>query len=236
MSDKEPVEIVEVGLDYFGEDERRSFLESGYGLAAQPGDRPVLIVVDVTYEFCGRNRPGPGVIDRRYPKSAGSNAWDAIERLQELLPVARRSRIPVIYTMNEVRRHPVEIGGWGRKSSPQSDPSDLEIIAEIAPTESDLVVRKFKPSGFFGTPLASWLTEVGADTLIVAGGTTSGCVRATVTDAFSHNLRTLVVTDATFDRSRTSHEVNLFEMQQKYAGLIDTTALVEWLENSRKTA
>lgn len=229
MSDSDLlVEAMEVGIDHFGEDEIRAFRSSGYGRIPQPGEVPVIIVVDVTYEFCGRARPGATTLSSS-PKSAGDSAWYAIDKLKGLLPAARSAGVPVIYTMNERRTHPVEVGGWSRKTSPQSGPADLEIVAEIAPEEGDLVVRKTKPSAFFGTPLASWLTEIGADTVFVAGTTTSGCVRATVTDAFSHNLRTLVVTDSVFDRSRTSHEVNLFEMQQKYAGLVETEPLVHWL-------
>lgn len=222
------VEPIPIGLGHFDETDAAAYLESGYGRILQPGDRLVLIVVDVTYEFCGRSRP-EGSNDPDYPKCAGAPAWDVIERLQELIPAARGAGVQVIYSMNERRSHPVEVGNWGRKTSPQSGLADLEIVAEIAPGPEDLVVRKTKPSAFFATPLSSWLTELGADTVLVAGGTTSGCVRATVTDSFSHNLRTLVVVDGVFDRNRTSHEVNLFEMQQKYAGLVRSDDLLTWL-------
>lgn len=222
------VRRLDVGTEFFSGSESQSFSRGGYGLVPQPGGEPALIVVDVTYEFCGRGRPVPGGVDHGPRKSAGDAAWDAIDRLTKLIPAARRAGVPVIYSMNQERAHPVEIGGWAQKISGQADPEDLEIVAEIAPTESDLVVRKTKPSAFFGTPLVSWLVELGTDTAVIAGGTTSGCVRATVTDAFSNNLRTLVAVDAVFDRSRVSHEVNLFEMQQKYAGLVETEALMRW--------
>lgn len=227
MSDGTPeIKPIEVGLEHFEPSEVDQFRASGYGRIPQLGSNPVLIVVDVTYEFCG---PNPEIgDDTARPKSSGEGAWRAIAKLQSLIPAARQGGVPVIYTMNAPRRHPVEVGGWAHKTGPQAETPDLEIVSEIAPHETDLVVRKTKPSGFFGTPLSSWLIEIGADTAIIAGGTTSGCVRATVVDSFSHNLLTFVVRDAVFDRSSTSHEVNLFEMQQKYAGLVDTDIMVDW--------
>lgn len=222
--------MVAVGGNLFANDD--VFAESGYGLTPQLGRRPALIVVDVTYEFCGREPTSTPGADPRYPKSSGFRAWQTIRRLETLIPAARNAGVTVIYSRNAKRTHPVEVGGWGRKTSPQSDPEDLEIVSEISPTDDDLVVAKTKPSAFFGTPLSSWLTELSADSVLVAGGTTSGCVRATVTDAFSHNLRTFVIHDAVFDRHDLSHQANLFEMQQKYAGLVSADAMLDWFAHS----
>lgn len=222
--------MVPVGADRFSDE--AVYAEAGYGLIPQLGRHPALIVVDVTYEFCGREPATTPGVDPRHPKSAGPSAWRAIQRLQTLIPAAREAGVPIVYSRNRRRTHPVEIGGWRRKTSPQAEPEDLEIVSEVSPTSQDLVVEKTKPSAFFGTPLSSWLTELGIDTALVAGGTTSGCVRATVTDAFSHNLRTFVVHDAVFDRHDLSHQVNLFEMQQKYAGLIDAETLLDWFVRS----
>ena len=88
------------------------------------------------------------------------------------------------------------------------------------------MITKTKPSAFFATPLVTWLIQLGIDTVLLAGGSTSGCVRASAVDAFSYNLNPFVVAEATFDRSNTSHRVNLFELDQKYATVIgaDTAA------------
>jgi maleamate amidohydrolase len=83
-------------------------------------------------------------------------------------------------------------------------------------------VPKKHPSAFFGTPLASYLINTGADTLVVTGCSTSGCVRGTVVDGFAYNFRVLVPQDAVFDRSRVSHAVNLFDMAEKYADVMPT--------------
>lgn len=216
-----------VGLGYFQPAERERYRESGYGMETSPGKKSAILVVDMTYEFCGRR----GIADPLLPKSAGFIAWEVVDRLCSILPLAREKNMQVIYTRNSARIHPVEVGAWGRKASPQATAQDLHIVAEISPQEQDLVVSKTKPSAFFGSPLVSWLTEIGVDTLFVTGGTTSGCVRASVTDAFSHNYRVFVVADCVFDRSQTSHEVALFEMQQKYAALVEADQFQDWLAN-----
>ena len=86
----------------------------------------------------------------------------------------------------------------------------------------DILLPKKHPSAFFGTPLASHLINLGADTLVVTGCTTSGCVRGSVVDAFAYNFRVLVPEDAVYDRSAASHAVNLFDMASKYADVMST--------------
>jgi nicotinamidase-related amidase len=104
-------------------------------------------------------------------------------------------------------------------------------VAEIAPQPRDIVICKQKPSVFFGTPLASFLTLLGADSLIVTGTTTSGCVRATVIDAFSHNYRVSVVEEGCFDRSQASHAINLCDMHAKYADIVKLDEALAFIES-----
>ncbi len=94
------------------------------------------------------------------------------------------------------------------------------IVAQLAPRDGELVVRKTVPSAFFGTSLAAWLTQRGVRTLVVAGAVTSGCVRASVVDAMSHGFRPLVVSDCVGDRALQPHAANLFDMEQKYAAVM----------------
>ncbi len=105
-------------------------------------------------------------------------------------------------------------------------PRGYDFVAEVAPREGDVLLPKKHPSAFFGTPLASYLIDKGADTVVVTGCTTSGCVRGSVVDAFAYNFRVAVPHDAVYDRSATSHAVNLFDMSEKYADVSDTTTLL----------
>ena len=110
-----------------------------------------------------------------------------------------------------------------------------EFVAEIAPQPNELVIPKKHPSAFFGTPLASYLINTGADTLIVTGCSTSGCVRGTVVDGFAYNFRVMVPQDAVFDRSEVSHAVNLFDMSEKYADVMPTDDILNALTALQKT-
>jgi maleamate amidohydrolase len=96
----------------------------------------------------------------------------------------------------------------------------------LKPSSGELIVRKTQASAFFGTGFAPWLVQQGADTLVVAGCTTSGCVRATVVDSVSHNFRTIVARDCVGDRAMAAHEANLFDMGQKYADLMDRDDII----------
>ena len=92
-----------------------------------------------------------------------------------------------------------------------------EFVDEVAPRESDILIPKKHPSAFFATALTSHLIDLGVDTLVVTGCTTSGCIRSTVVDAFSYNFRVAVPEECVYDRSRVSHAINLFDMAGKYS-------------------
>lgn len=95
------------------------------------------------------------------------------------------------------------------------------IVPELTPAKGELVVRKTVPSAFFGTSLAAWLAQRGVQTLVVAGAVTSGCVRASVVDAMQYGFRPLVVADCVGDRALAPHDANLFDMEQKYATVLN---------------
>ncbi len=96
----------------------------------------------------------------------------------------------------------------------------------MQPVPGELVVRKRQASAFFGTDLAGWLAFRRIDTLLVAGCSTSGCVRATVVDACSHNYRVALLTDCTGDRALAPHQASLFDIGQKYADLTTLQDLI----------
>ncbi|HZD66264.1 MAG TPA: isochorismatase family protein [Acidimicrobiales bacterium] len=211
---------------FLTERDRAVFAASGYGARAGFGRRPVVVVVDVTYNFCG-DRPEP-ILESitRWRRSCGAEAWDAIPHIATLVAAARALGVPVVFTTGvDYRQDRFDAGRWDDKNAragvdPEPAGVGNQVVAEVAPAEGDLVVAKAKPSAFFGTQLASHLVSLGADSLIVCGTTTSGCVRATVVDAFSYNYRVSIVAEGTFDRGQASHAVNLFDMAQKYADVV----------------
>lgn len=100
---------------------------------------------------------------------------------------------------------------------------------EIAPLEEDLVVDKSYASAFYGTPMVSYLNGLRVDTILITGGTTSGCVRATTVDAITRNYDVAVVGDCVFDRIEVSHKVSLFDMWMKYCDVITSEEALEYL-------
>lgn len=213
--------------DLVGARDREVLEAAGYGHAVGLGERPALLVVDVTYGFLGRV-PMP-VLEaiQAYPSAVGEAGWEAVEVIERLLAAARGAGVPVLYSAGTG-----EPGRWAHKRpSHLRQPADAyQILDRLAPRPGEAVIRKAKPSAFFGSGLGERLKELGVDSVIICGGTTSGCVRATVVDAFSHDLRVAVVEDAVFDRVQLSHAAALFDMDQKYADVLPSGAVVAWLQ------
>lgn len=205
------------------EDEQRAYGAAGFGNRAGLGRKPALLVIDVQYRTTG-TRPMPfWEAVREYPTSCGQVAWDAVAQIQRLMSLFRARGWPVLYP----HVSPKQSFDGGRLAAKVPalmtvPPESYDFVAEIAPESDDILLPKKHPSAFFGTPLASYLVDLGVDTLVVTGCTTSGCVRGSVVDAFAYNWRVLVPQDAVYDRSITSHAVNLFDMAQKYADVMPT--------------
>jgi len=224
------------GLEHFSPRDRRLLDALGHGARQGFGERPALAVIDTNYEFCGARRPIEEVI-AEWPTACGDVAWAAVAVMRRLIDAAHVAAIPVFYTTNTRRPDGFDSGSWRwkRRREPGANhprprmPRADDIVDEIAPAPQDVIVRKTKPSGFYGTPFESFLTDLKVDSLIVCGGTTSGCVRATVVDAFSRNLRCAVVAEACFDRFETSHAVTLVDLHHKYADVVDADAALGFM-------
>ncbi len=225
---------------FLTERDKAVFAASGYGAQGGYGERPALLVIDVNYNFTG-DRPEP-ILDsiKRWPNSCGEDGWNAVPRIRRLIDAARKKGLPVIYTTGEVRPDRWDRGSWAWKNSRTSlkPPTAAErtnldgntILPELAPAPQDIVIKKLKPSGFFGTNLASFLTLLKADSVLVTGTTTSGCIRATTLDAFSLNYRVTVVEDGCFDRSQASHAINLCDLNAKYADVIASDEVITYID------
>lgn len=204
---------------------------AGFGRPSTLGSRPAIVVIDVQYRTVGRvRRPIMAAIEHEYPTACGEFGWAAVDKLAPVLRVARAHGVPVIYPY-VAPKTPGETGRLGEKvpAIETIDARGYEFVAEVAPEPGDVLVPKKHPSAFFGTAMLSELIDRGVDTLLVAGATTSGCVRATVTDAFSMNFRVGVIRDAVFDRGQVSHKVSLFDMASKYCELLTSEDAIELL-------
>jgi maleamate amidohydrolase len=214
-------------------DQLAVFEAAGYGGSMTLGQRPALLIIDVTYAFTG-SRPMPvleAVAECR--TACGETAWAAVEQIRQLADSARTAGAPVFYTRARPVRALGGLGQWAAKSARAAEDMSSDrsstIVAELEPRSGDYVLEKSKPSAFFGTDLLSLLVLNRVDTLVVTGGAASGCVRATVIDAFSYNFPVVVVPEATFDRSEVVRAVNLFDLHVKYANLLSRPAAQEYL-------
>lgn len=212
---------------------------SGWGARAGYGTRPALVVVDVNYAFCG-DQPDEPLLEsiKRWRNSCGPYAWAALPVIRSLIDACRRKGVAVIYTTSDFGEDGWNRGSWEWKNARmgedasrprESNRKPSDIVDEIKPAPQDIVIRKLKPSAFSGSPLKSYLTLLGADSIIVAGTTTSGCVRGTVIDAFSENLRVIVAEDGCFDRAQSSHAINLCDMNLKYADVVPTREIIDYV-------
>lgn len=220
------------------ERDRKVFEASGFGKRGGHGQRPVILVVDVNINFIG-DKPEPILESiKRWRHSCGQEGWDAVHSIKKLLDASRRKGVPVIYSTGQKPRHDGFCAGrWADKNARTHEEVDNdqshgnEIPPLIAPQPQDVVIEKLKPSPFFGTPLAGFLIDLKADTVIVCGTTTSGCVRAAVVDAFSYNFRVAVVEECCFDRGEVNHQISLFDMNEKYADVVELNDTLNYLES-----
>ena len=220
------------------EEEQKAYQAAGFGRSSGIGRRPALLIIDVQYRTIGTvSRPFWESI-KEYPTSCGEVGWNAMRKIALLLAEFRRNGWPVLYPHVAPKNKATDSGRLAEKVPAIMDIPErgYQFPPEIAPREGDVLLPKKHPSAFFATPLVSHLIDLGADTLVVTGCTTSGCVRGSVVDAFAYNFKVLVPHDAVYDRSATSHAVNLFDMASKYADVASTAEVLEILRPLGKAA
>ena len=213
------------------EEEQRAYRAAGFGRPSGIGKRPALLIIDVQYRTVG-TKPLPFFeAIKEFKTSCGEVGWKAVANIRILVDEFRSRGWPILYP----HVAPKIKNEGGRLAEKVPDIMGIpahgyDFVKEVAPREGDVLLPKKHPSAFFATALASHLIDLQADTLVVTGCTTSGCVRSSVVDAFSLNFKVLVPQDAVYDRSRVSHAVNLFDMAEKYADVSPTTKIVEQLK------
>ncbi|MEI6723550.1 MAG: isochorismatase family protein [Betaproteobacteria bacterium] len=204
------------------EADREVFHRQGFGNRLGISGRVGLLIVDFVAGFADPGQFG------------GGNIPAAIRTTVKALTRARQRGWPVAHTRIVYSQASVDTDVFCRKVPSlrvlTEDAASGQIVPELQPISGELVVRKAAPSAFFETNLRSWLTQKGVETLLIAGTTTSGCVRASVVDAMSCGFKPIVITDCVGDRALAPHEASLFDMQQKYADLMTFSELIESMD------
>jgi maleamate amidohydrolase len=198
------------------------------------GPRPALLIIDLyNLSYYGGAKPVSEVV-KEFPSACGVNAYNAIEPTKKLIAAARAAGLPVFYTTGDTRAasRPGAISATNRRSGGPK-PQDMDIWPDFAPQAGDVVITKQRASGFYGTPLTAHLTQLGIQSLIVIGTSTSGCVRASAVDAYSHGYHVTMAEECCFDRSDISHKINLFDLHHKYADVMKTDEIISHLEGLR---
>lgn len=188
------------------------------------GKKPAVVVVDFAY----------GWTDDAY--AGGSKRLDEpVENTARLLSAAREKDVPIVYTTSSFRpntgdqpfKSAADISGEFRAW----DARACEIDSRIAPTSKDLVIEKENSSAFFGTHLTPYLIQLGVDTVLIAGCSTSACIRATATDAKSNRFRPIVLGDCVGDRAAAAHVFTLFDLQARFADVVTLSETLAYLAN-----
>ncbi len=221
---------------YLGDRDRAVLARGRFAQRMGFGDRPAIVAIDCQRYMVGER----GRADERYPSSCGEIGWAAVDRIAQLLAAARATATPVFLTRFALAPDASDIGVYGRKRAFLGGRQDwcldgtagAELLPEVGPQRGDIVVVKKKPSAFFGTPLLAYLVDRRVDTVVVVGGATSNCVRATVFDASSYNFRVIVPHDAVFDRLAVSHAISLFDMDRQFADVVSTDDVISQLSQS----
>jgi maleamate amidohydrolase len=206
-----------------GKDDEEFFKQRGFGIKIGFGERPALIVIDMINGFTDASMP------------LGAPLESQLAAQKPLIDAAHERNIPLIFSTVIYNDHDLKDAGlWAIKMKGTltlkagTTAVEVDKRLDMRPTDS-LLVKKYA-SCFFGTDLASRLMNLHADTLIITGCTTSGCVRATAVDAVQTGFRPMVVKEAVGDRSQAAHEQSLFDLNAKYADVVGLDETLQYMK------
>lgn len=211
--------------DLLTKEERAVIEKGGYGKSRGFGKKPLLLLIDLQKNYMGENLPIEEQLDE-WPSGAGEKAWAKLDNILSLRDAARECGIPIIYTRN-VQKETLSFDSFATKTNrDQSKYLDgtegTALLKGVDPMPGELVLDKAYASVFYGTPLQSYLVKLGIDTIIIVGGTTGGCCRATAVDAVTRNYNLGCVEDCMYDRMEISHKVALMDIWMKYGDVVDS--------------
>jgi nicotinamidase-related amidase len=212
-------------MDWIEETEEL-YEEREFGEMVGLGEQPVLLVVDLIKAFTDPD------------SNLGSDVEDVLDRTEALLAAFRQYDLPRYYTTVAFEESYGDAGRFIEKVPAMRElelGSDrVEVDDRIAPVGDERVIRKKYASAFFGTDLETELTTHRVDTVVLAGVTTSGCIRATAIDSLQHGYRTIVPADAVGDRAEGPHRANLFDIDAKYGDVVETEDILVHLEETHR--
>ncbi len=207
-------------VDRTPSDQAADYAAAGFGRSLQPGARPALLLIDFAAAYFVPSSPLYAGVE-----SARAHA-------ARLHTAARAAGVPVVFTRVEYSPDGREGGVFYRKVAAlkcfATGNSLGNFTPELAPLPGDEVVTKYYPSAFFGTGLAENLHALNIDTLVIAGLSTSGCVRASAVDGLCHGFVPMIVTDAVGDRDAQIHQANLFDLGAKTGELVTTADMLAY--------
>lgn len=196
--------------------------DDGFNGSLVPGTRPAVLSIDLMRAY----------FDPESPLCLPSGS--CLQVAAAVIAAARQGSAPVVHT--QVR---YGAGGWDGGAFIRKVPAlraligdspEGRIMPEVAPLPDETVILKQYASAFFGTSLSSLLQAQGVDTVVIIGTSTSGCVRATAVDAIQHGFIPIVVSDAVGDRSEDVHQASLYDLQAKYAEVMDSQSVIGYLQ------
>ena len=202
--------------------EERYFAERGFGQEIGFGEKPAILVIDMMNAFT----------DERL--ALGTNQDSQIKIICKILSAAREMHIPIFFTVTKYDDKDLSDAGlWFRKMKGLAilcaKTNEAKIDVRLERKSSEPIIIKKYASAFFGTDLITRLNSIRVDTIILSGCTTSGCIRATAVDAIQMGFRPVVVKDAVSDRSENAHKQSLFDLQAKYADVVESNNVISYL-------
>jgi nicotinamidase-related amidase len=179
-----------------------------------------------------------------YPNTSYVTDPDQIAHVNAISALARSAGMPVIWSRVAYKPDGGDAGVWGTRTNTPDSLQNIKYDSErhafdprcVIDEGQDLIFTKRMPSAFFETALASYLVFHKVDTVVVTGGSTSGCVRATAVDSLSHGYRTIVPEECVADKHESYHFANLTDLQLKYADVVNVSEVVKWLEKKQPKA
>ena len=204
-----------------------------YGQSRGFGKKPLLLIIDLQPNYIGADKPIEEQLDQ-YPSGGGKAAWEGVRRILSLRDAARETGVPIFYTRN-VQNTTSAFDSFATKTKRDQSKyidgaPETALLPEVQPLPNEMVIPKSYASAFYGTPLQSYLIKLGIDTVIIVGGSTSGCCRATAVDAVTRNYNLGYIEDCLFDRIEVSHKAALLDVWMKYGDVVNSDYVKEYFK------